>query len=179
MKQIFRAFAIFPILMLLSATAFSQQLKKAKTLSPEDLGIQKYIFQCTPKKGFVVIFRIDEYADARLVSSFEVVTNGLDTQTLLLIDSQKLKNLVDGTPGLGYPPSGTRVSYVFLMAGGSEVIRGFNLREWPSNNPKKPKLKFVFENPKTHLAKTFIYTMTSERYEDVEKQYHQKLQVGS
>jgi len=147
-------------LVLLSAAACGPQAKQAASLSPEDLGAKKYVFQALAPKGSVVVFRQEEYSNADLVRRYETISNTpreKHVENVLFIDWTILRG---------------RTTYTLKTdTGGGEltsvVWRGSQFSEKP------PKFEIVFEETKdgkgTHIVRTFIFSMANEKYEDVKK----------
>jgi len=155
------------------AAAFAQQARQADTLSPEDLGAKKYVFQSKAPKGSVVVFRTDQYENDRLIYRFESISNTpseKDTEKVVFIDWTRIR--------------GTRAYALITNGGNGEPPPGLAMHT--INFSVHPAMfKIVFDNlqynpqkePKT--AMTYVYAMANERYEDVRRRVPELPQLSS
>ena len=147
--------------LLIGAAAISQEVRLADHLAPEDLGIQKYIFESKAPAGSVVVFRRDEYQDDRLVTRREIVSNTpteKKVQSVLFIDWSVLKI------GNGFE----------LRGGGFDPLALLTARP-SSSGFNAGTLEFKFDDAidGRPMVRRVVFTMSHEKYADANQRIPQ------
>jgi len=153
----------------------AQEVRPADTLTPEDFGATKFVFEATAREGEVVVFRQDEYRDdGKLRNRFE----GISNPTKLGEKHMEYVLLINRGFFAGQDLSGP---YVIRTRSGTVNVEASRLGSTQFNNPDKGSGKpaqatIVFETVKDgkNLKRTFIYSIFVEPYASV-KQRHPKL----
>lgn len=161
MKKLHLLVPCLSALVLSTPLASAQELKKADSLSPEDLGIKKYTFEVEAPEGCVIVFREEEYRDDQQVGIRELITHSSKQkhiETVLFFDWTKLGG------------DWTKRQFTLRTSSGDRNLAAGSLQfhEWRLD---PPSLKFVINHAEapTPFATTFLLSMTVERYETVKK----------
>jgi hypothetical protein len=161
-------------LLLIGGSLRAQEVRRADSLTPEDFGATKFLFEAAPHEKQVVVFRQDEYLDGKLRSRFERIFNPSkpgekDTEYVLLIDRGFFSDQFSRGP------------YVVQTRTGSIKVDSSKLvsTAWDNTGKvsgKPVEAKVIFNT--THDGKTserkFVYSIFIEGYDSV-KQRHSKL----
>lgn len=155
------------------APLHAQQVRKAEALAPEDLGFTKYIFEATAPARELVVFREDEYADGKLKSRFETISQpsavgDKRSESVLLVDWGFLS-------GQGRGPRGG--SYVLRAGASTHYLDLAQLRETESvgrgDGKNPPQASFTFEALESgkRVVQKFVFTIFTEAYDSVKHRH--------
>lgn len=161
MKPIAVLSALVIALFLLPAAAFAQQARVSDTLSPEDLGIEKYVFETTPPKGSVAVFRMEEYIDGVLLFRREVISGcpGVKrSEKVLLVDWGSIRGNTDGASLI------TGMWRINLPPGAFMEGSRFQTKKEPEF-----KINFLVRENGRQTERTFIFDIRNESYTDAKR----------
>ncbi|WP_042725883.1 hypothetical protein [Chthoniobacter flavus] len=149
-------------------------MSKAETVTPEDLGFTKYIFEATAHAGDLVVFREDEYDDGKLKSRFETIahpsaTGGKHSESVLLMDWGFLSAQSRGPLG---------GSYQLRAASSTHYLDLARLMETASTNDvdaqsHTAQARFTFETleSRKRVVKKFVFSIFTEAYDSVKHRH--------
>lgn len=157
----------------LACAAAEPELQPAKSLTPEDLGIFKYVFSARPGPDEVLVFRAEEPVylvdrETGAVESKTIVTESVSNNR----DNTEIPVLIIDRFVL-FPEKMTfDVNREYLLRvdnGTSRVIKEFSGMSYIYNR-RPPNLEIEFRNSKGGKI-TFRYTVAVEKYAEVKKRY--------
>lgn len=145
--------AIIIALTSVSTSLFAQNAEESTVLSPEDLGIKKYIFQAMAPADSVVVFRQDQYSNDRLVDRYETVSNTpkeKHTERVMFIDWRFLRG---------------ETAYSLGVSGSFGELKSVR---WKSSEFSSPILKICFEDSSDNgdSIRSYIFTIGIQTYAD-------------
>lgn len=143
--------------LLASFCAFAQAVRPADSLSPEDLGGHKYIFEAQAAAGQVVVFRRERFDDGKLAERYDTISNRRDKNQVyevLLLDLWTLSG-------------GHAEGYTLKSPGSVGHIDTAKLHSADcSSNPPMVTLIFHATADREPAERKVVFTIFTESYQD-------------